>query len=306
MSLNDFYYKKDRLNQIRGFCAVVQEGNIHKASEKLMLEPATISKQIITLERDIKLELFDRSNKRKLILNDNGKEFYKKSIEILQSVDGLFNHFHDDLKEKNDKEIKIAGTHSAICYLIPEYIKKFQEKYGDEVKFTVFNIPFADCVKKIIDGDIDLAIWNNIQKIPELNIETIYDFKSNIIIHKDNPLSKIKDDKITYNDLKNQNLLMMDKYEYMKLFDEIIKKYELKGNVCFVNGDWETIKHYIKLNLGIHIYSEIYSKFNKIKDSDIICKNVEHLFPNTQFELITKKGRIFNNNIDNFLKILKF
>ena len=96
--LEKFYYKKDRLNQIRGFCAVIKFGSVNNAARNLNLEPATVSKQIITLERDIGLKLFDRSNKRKLILNDDGEKFYNKAVKILQSVDGLFEHFYTDLK----------------------------------------------------------------------------------------------------------------------------------------------------------------------------------------------------------------
>ncbi len=302
--LEKFYYKKDRLNQIRGFCAVVRFGSVNRAARNLNLEAATVSKQIITLERDIGLELFDRTNKRKLLLNDNGKQFYNNAVKILQSVDGLFEHFYTDLKMDNIKEIKIAATHTAICYLLPEYIRIFKEKYND-VKFTIFNIPFLESTKKLIDEEVDIVIWTTNNVSPEFIYKDLYDFKPNIIMHKNNPLAIKKDKDITYDDLKKQNILMMDKYDYMDLFLQIIKNYNLDGNIKFVNGDWESIKCFVKLNLGIHFYSEIYTKFNKFKDEDIICKNVDHLFPNSQYKLIIKNGRIFNSYIEDFLKIIE-
>lgn len=299
-----FYYKKDRLNQVRGFCNVVRFGSVNEAARNLNLEPATISKQVITLERDIGLELFDRTNKRKLVLNEDGKQFYNKAVEILQNIDGLFEHFYNDIKASAKNNIRIAATHTAICYLLPKYIKKFREKYGD-VKFTILNIPFIESAEKVLSEEVDLVIWTASDLSPEFTSFDIYDFKTSIIMHKDNPLSVKKDKDITYDDLKKQNILMMDKYEYMDLFMQIIKNYNLDGNIKFINGDWESIKCFVKLNLGIHFYSEIYTKFDNFKDVDIVCKNVEHLFPNSQYKLITKSGRIFNENIENFLKIVK-
>jgi len=302
--LDKFYYKKDRLNQMRGFCAVARFGSVNEAARHLNLEAATVSKQIITLEHDICLELFDRTNKRKLSLNKNGKQFYNKAIKILQDVDGLFKYFCDDIVSDNKKEIRIAASHSVICYLLPKYIQKFKEKYKD-IKFTIFNIPFIESTERLLNEEVDIVIWTANNLSSQFKATNLYNFKTNIIMHKDNPLALKRDQDITYDDLKEQNILIMDKYDYMDLFSQIIRAYNLNGNIKFINGDWESIKCFVKLNLGIHFYSEIYAKFDRFKDEDIICKNIEHLFPDSQYKLITKTGRIFNDNIKNFLQIIE-
>ena len=136
--LEKFYYKKDRLNQIRGFCAVVRFGSVNRAARNLNLEAATVSKQIITLERDIGLELFDRTNKRKLLLNDNGKRFYNNAVKVLQSVDGLFEHFYTDLKMDNIKDPTYQSSnaygvlfeHYGICSGYADTLAIFLNKLG--------------------------------------------------------------------------------------------------------------------------------------------------------------------------------
>ncbi len=299
-----FYYKKDRLNQIRGFCTTVKFGSVNKAAKHLLLEPATVSKQIITLERDVKTKLFDRTNKRKLTLNKYGEEFYKQSIGILQSIDSLFSNFYNNIVENEEKEIKIASTHTAICHLLPRYIKEFQT-IDNSINFKIFNIPLNDSLEKLSNEDVDLVIWTTSDISSEFTAKTICEFKPNIIMHKDNLLSKKEDSKITYQDLQDQNILMMDKYNNDDLFLQIIKNYNLGGNIKFINGDWESIKCFVKMNLGIHFYSEIYKEFNEFVDDDIVCKNIEHLFPNVEYKLITKNGKKFNKNIKEFLKIIE-
>ena len=50
MKDKNFYYKKDRLNQLRGFCAVVQSGSVNKAAKIVGVEPTAVSKQVKALE----------------------------------------------------------------------------------------------------------------------------------------------------------------------------------------------------------------------------------------------------------------
>ena len=109
MTDSRFYYKKDRLNQLRGFCAIVQTGSMNKAATKLGVEPPTISKQIIALERDTGLKLFDRElTKRRLKITTAGQEFFNKAVAILQEVEGLFNYYSDQKLLEKDNVIKVA------------------------------------------------------------------------------------------------------------------------------------------------------------------------------------------------------
>ena len=108
---NSFYYKKDRLNQLRGFCAVVQNDcSLIKASEKLGLEKPAISKQISALERDLGIELFDRSKHKTLVLTKEERLFYDEVVLKLQGIDGLFRNFSEKINEIDKNSIKIAGN----------------------------------------------------------------------------------------------------------------------------------------------------------------------------------------------------
>ena len=53
-----FYYKKNRLQQIRGFCATVQcNCSIRKASTILGIEHGAVSLQIKSLEKDLNTKI---------------------------------------------------------------------------------------------------------------------------------------------------------------------------------------------------------------------------------------------------------
>ena len=82
-------YKKNRIEKIEGFCAVVKYGGINSAAKGIHSSPTTISLQITSLESDLGFKLFDRI-KNKLILNENGKKYYKEAMKLLEQ----FNKFY--------------------------------------------------------------------------------------------------------------------------------------------------------------------------------------------------------------------
>jgi hypothetical protein len=85
-----FNYKKNKLDQLKGFCAVVECGNsINHTAIKNCISTTTISKQIASLEEDLGFLLFDRA-KNRLVINEKGKEYYKEAKKILLDLDKIY------------------------------------------------------------------------------------------------------------------------------------------------------------------------------------------------------------------------
>ena len=58
--------------QIEYFIEIVKSGSFTKAAEKLYVTHQALSLQIQALEKELGMPLFDRSNRRKLILEESG------------------------------------------------------------------------------------------------------------------------------------------------------------------------------------------------------------------------------------------
>lgn len=301
---NSFYYKKDRLNQLRGFCAVVQNDcSLIKASEKLGLEKPAISKQISALERDLGIELFDRSKHKTIKLTTTGYNFYKLAVNALNEIDGLFNYYYKNMEEENKSEIKISMHHTAINYLLPEYIKKYR-KIDKNTKFIVYNMDFNEALEKVKNDELDMLI-HIVDEIPQgFDSKVIATFKSTILMNVKNELSTKDSKDITFEDLSKQNVIMLNKQEILSYFNSVYKTYNITGNIEFVKTDWEVVQNFIKLNLGIHPYSSIYDVFENFKDKELITKDVSHLFPSISLKIITKHGKIFSTNVKKFIDIM--
>ncbi|MDP0026902.1 LysR family transcriptional regulator [Glaesserella parasuis] len=69
------------LNALSLFVSVVQDGSLSKASERLNVPIATISRQITELEKSLNIQLFDRKKNQALNRQWQGKSFMSKCIK---------------------------------------------------------------------------------------------------------------------------------------------------------------------------------------------------------------------------------
>lgn len=76
------------VRQLRYFLAMVEEGSLANASQRLFISPATLSLALRSLEADIGAELFDRT-RRRLALTTPGKALVESARTILAESEGL-------------------------------------------------------------------------------------------------------------------------------------------------------------------------------------------------------------------------
>ncbi len=70
-----FYYKQNRLKQLRAFCYSAQSCSISKAAERLFLSQPSVSLQVRALEQELDITLFERKGPR-ISLTPEGHVLY--------------------------------------------------------------------------------------------------------------------------------------------------------------------------------------------------------------------------------------
>lgn len=137
------------------FLMVAKTGNVTKAAENLHITQPTLSRQMVDLEDELGIKLFDRSNRR-LDLTHAGVLFQERARMILNLIDQTEN----ELNEQGDElsgTIHLGCVESSASIFIMQMVKKMQEKYP-QVKFDLYTANGDDLKERLDQGLLDLAL----------------------------------------------------------------------------------------------------------------------------------------------------
>lgn len=297
-----FYYKRNRFQQLRGFCYTVQTGSMSKAGEKIGLSQSAITLQIQSLERDLGISLFKRKN-TKLELTEDGRELYDYCISYIHETDSLFENFSKFLGEKQSNIVKIASNHVGISYILPKYIKNFKDSHPS-TKLKISNLTQDECISRLLNDEIDMFIYTmNLEEIPaELDFYPIVTYQPILLTRKDHSLARKR--KISLSDIAKYELVRIDpQLITLPTFEEIIKAHKIKSNIEFEISDWEILRKFVKAGIGVAMISNIILEGEV--ENDLTGQLLTDYFPEMTYGIFTKKGAKLQNVANQFYNLLK-
>ena len=123
---------------LKYFLTVAQTNNITKAAEQLHITQPTLSRQIMDLETELDIKLFNRE-KRRLQLTKAGILFQQRATTMLQLLNQTENDLHQQ-EEALTGEINLGSAVSSVSPYITKLIFEFQKLYPN----VIFNLSDGD------------------------------------------------------------------------------------------------------------------------------------------------------------------
>lgn len=143
--------------QIRYAIMLSETLNFSQVADSLGISQPSLSKQIISLENELGIKLFDR-NHSPMTLTPAGEYFVKHAQELLYKEEQLLKAIEGFQSGANGK-LTIGVTPFRSLYLMPEIIRKFKEKYPG-VSVSLIEACSAQLRKEAIEGKYDFAVVN--------------------------------------------------------------------------------------------------------------------------------------------------
>lgn len=296
-----FYYKRNRIQQLKGFCYTAQTGNVSQSALKMGLSQSAVTLQIQSLERDLEIKLFEREG-GVMKLTKEGRSFYSYAVPCVQGVDSIFENFLKSSIDEKSKIIDIATNHVVISYVLPKYIKKFKT-LNPEVFFKIRNLEKNDALARLMNDELDMFIYPiGPQDIPqELDFFPIVVYSPILLVQKNHPLAIKKN--IDFTDIKKYELVRIDpKLITLKSFEDTIKAHGVKTKIEFEMSDWEILKKFVEADIGVAVVSNIILEGNE--DGDLIGRDLAKYFPKMTYGILIKKGKILSGLPKEFFNLL--
>lgn len=219
-----------RIEQLQAFIAITETGNFGQAAKKCGVTQSTISRQIQSLEQNLGLPLFHRSNQAKLTLG--GEKLLPRAQKICQEWSRACTECADLIAGKQP-ELCIAAIHSVCAHYLPPVLQQFCIDYP-EVQLRVTALGSDRALKVLRDGLIDLAIVMNnrfLTASAEIELTVLYEEQIDILMAADHPLSSLN--KIPVDELiKYPQIVFKDGYGMQRLVQEWFENQNVQFKVA--------------------------------------------------------------------------
>lgn len=286
------------LTQLSYIVAVDKYRHFATAAEKIYVTQPTLSMQIHKLEDQLEVMIFDRS-KSPVTPTEIGKQIIKEAREILKQAKLI-----EDIARAADGSLKgtfrIGVIPTVAPYLIPLFLRSFTTKYPD-VDMIFEELLTRDVLQGLADDTLDVGIIatptdQSFIYVEELYIEPFIGYLSN-----DHPL--IKKEKLTLEDLENQNIWLLNEGHCLR--DQTIKlcKKEHRNNkkpIQFESGNLETLKKLVEQNFGMTLMPCMAVRDFDQSCSNAVIKKFEDPIPSRKIRLVYGRKYLKQNMIKAF------
>ncbi len=143
--------------QIQYALALSETLNFSQVAEQMGISQPALSKQILALEKDLGVRLFDRTTVP-LSVTPAGEHFIAQARELLMREDRLRQDMAD-FQEGNRGKLTIGISPFRCVYMIPEFVHKLQTLYPG-LQVVLQEGKSHELHKLTADGLVDFAIMN--------------------------------------------------------------------------------------------------------------------------------------------------
>lgn len=295
-----FYYKGNRLKQLRAFCAIAKLGTLSRAADALFLSQPSVSLQLSALEKELGARLIER-RRRRVALTREGQALYELALPLVDGLDSLDQQFHALSQGFAGRALNIAAGASTIQYLLPTLVREFREQHP-EIKLELHNVTGKDGLALLRSDQVDFAIGSMLDVPNDLSYEPVHSYDPLLILPPDHPLASKPE--IRLEDLSPYGLILPpQRLTTYRLVDLIFQQRKVPYRVAIEVGGWEVIKEYVAMGLGISIVTGIC--IGEADRARLAVRNMSAYFPQRTYGVVVRKGKYLSADARAFVDLVR-
>lgn len=240
------------LRQLRYFVNVVETMSFTLASRQLFISQSTLSQQIIQLEDELSVKLFNRNGKY-ITLTEEGRYFYPYAKDCIQkSKDAVT--ILNELKQNNAGEIRVGVTY-AFRKVISDALISFYQQYPN-IKIIVHFGSSNEMQEKLSRDLVDILITFDLSlDAKQFDKQHLFETSICLIVPKRNPISTMKS--ISLHGLSTERLIVQSKsFHTWDFVHRSFREQNLTPNVIMEVNDNPTVLDLIKNDIGFGIMAQ--------------------------------------------------
>ncbi len=285
------------VKDMRAFFAIVEEGNISHAAQRLDVAQPALSRQMKRLEEKLNVKLFERGSRR-IRLTEAGRVLYERVENILGMVDGTVREI-TEIGTGAKGSIRIGTITTSGAMILPELISEFHKIYPN-VTFEIWEAEGARIIELLDSRLIEIAITRT--QVDNLSYELLVlpNEPLVMVMNKKNPCGKSKD-KVKFSELKGQQIIIPLRWK--SIFEANCRKIGFEPKIICVSDSVVQDLMMVKMNIGIAMIP--ISSRKLLTDGDLIYKRLVEPEMTTHTVISWLKNQTLSTACKNFVDMFK-
>lgn len=285
------------IKDMRAFFAIVEEGNISHAAQRLGMAQPALSRQMKHLEENLRVKLFERGSRR-IRLTEAGQVLYSRVENILGLVDGTVREI-TEIGSGAKGTVRIGTITTSGAMILPDLIAEFRKIYP-EVTFEIWEAEGARIIELLDSRLIEIAITRT--QVDNLNYELlVLPNEPLVMVMNAKSVCGADDATIKLEELKDHPLIIPLRWK--SNFVAACKKLDFNPQIICVSDSIVQDLLMVKMNLGAAMIPV--SSKRLLTDGDLVYKRIVEPEMTTHTVVAWRKNQTLSTACKNFIDLFK-
>jgi LysR family transcriptional regulator for metE and metH len=231
--------------------AIVDEGTLTRASERLHLTQSALSHQLLEVEQRIGTPLFHRISRR-MTLTDAGHRVLETSRRVLSDLAQAEDELLQFATHRRGT-IRIATQCYTVYHWLPTVMKRFEQKYPNvDVRIEVEAT--GDPFEALLNGLLDVAFVHNDPPERGIEVETLFEDEMKVIAAPGHRFAK--QSFVRASDLAEETFLTYSSLRGNFVYDRLLRPAGLEPKKHLQVRLTEAIIELVKAGTGVAVLAQ--------------------------------------------------
>lgn len=233
--------------RLRQFVAVAREEHMSRAAELLGVPQPTLSRSIARLEADLGVALFARPG-RTVRLTRHGRMLLAGAERCLAELDGQVRLLAEEVSPDRGK-VALAFLHTLGSRVVPMMVREFRAGQP-AVRFALIQGGFADTVRRLRAGDVDLCLVAPLPRDPDVLCVPLDEQRIDLIVPAGHPLARRRSVRLA--EAAGEEFVSFEPgYGLRQIGDDLCAVAGFAPRIAFEGEEADTVRGLVGAGLGV-------------------------------------------------------
>ena len=268
------------------FLAVAEEMNVTKAAKRLHISEQALSRQIGKLERELDVQLFERTPR--FTLSPAGKRL-KAAAEQIGNIQRQLHLELDDLTHNNTGELRIGISYTRGQALLPRLLPPFHRKHPG-ITVTIAEGSSSELQEDLAKGRIDLLIGYvprdlDAFEAAELGRERLFlvapkTYMTDLFGEAADEMRRRFAQGVDIRAFKDLPFILLDRDDRVRrMADRLFSRYDITPRILLETRNIQTAFALAMEGMGLTIYPELFLSSQSLLPSAQAARDAVDAFP---------------------------